>query len=171
MQQIMTRAESNHLLDGLFPALGVNGNPLQVVVRCSLQQSEIGSSQQAELFQSLFGVGVFIVEPYRPQILVVSHQLRTILCQCHAQAKAPDELGIRKMLKNVAHGPLSVGLRLLDLLSRQSMERSAQCLSGLFEHIQGISVADETQDRSNVFGCLSGSRCGGIRENGHLLFS
>ena len=115
MEQIVTRAESHHLPDGLFSPLGVNGNPLQVVVGCTLQQNEIGSSHHSELFQSLFGVSFFIVQSQRPQILVVSHQWWTILCQCHAQAKTPDDLGIRKMLNNVPHGPLSGGLRLRDL--------------------------------------------------------
>jgi hypothetical protein len=115
MEQIVTRAESNHLLDGLFSPLRVNGNPLQVVGGCTLQQNEIGSSHHPELFQSLLGVSLFIVQSRRPQILVVSHQSWTILRQCHAQTKTPDDLGIRQVLNDVPHGPLSGGLRLRGL--------------------------------------------------------
>jgi hypothetical protein len=47
------------------------------------------------------------------------------------------------MLQNVAHGPLSIGLRLAHLFTGQTLEGSAERPDRLSEHIQRASIPEQ----------------------------
>ena len=91
VQQVMPRIESTHVLDTLFTPLRVNADPPQIFARRTPQESKIRTAQYGEILQRLVGVGSVVPKSFRPQVLVVSGQLRTIVGQHHAESIAPHK--------------------------------------------------------------------------------
>src|SRR5687768_5391560 len=91
----------------LLAALGMHTNSRALPLTRALEQAQVRAAKTRELRQCVVDARFRVVQPFRPCILIVGGQRRTVLCQYHAKAEASDELGIRKVLHHLANGPLT----------------------------------------------------------------
>ncbi len=150
MQEIMSRVQLNHVLHALFTALLVHANALQVLGRRTAQEPEIRAPEDGELAERLLGAGLIVSKSFRPQVLVIPGQHRTIVSQHHAQAITPDELRIGEVLHDLPDRPLPRPLRRFGLAVGQSFESSSQTRLRGAKHFQRVLGADEIQDGRRV---------------------
>jgi hypothetical protein len=96
----------------------MHGDPLEIFSGRPLQQPEVGTPVYGEIRHCLPCFRSIVMKACRPEILIVTADLRTIVSQRHPQSITPNQLRISQMLQDVTDGPLAGALRTGDLIRR-----------------------------------------------------
>ena len=102
MQDVVTRVHANEVFDAFFPSFDMHTDPASIRFGQSFEKAKVRAPQDAEAFDLFGGIGLAIAQPIRPQILIVSGQLRPVVRQHEPHPVAPHEIGVGQMLQYLA---------------------------------------------------------------------
>ena len=165
VKQVVTGIEAQEIFDALLAPLGMDADALQVGRRCAIDQLQVGAAKQREYRHRLVRIGVRIVQPIGPQILVITDDLGAILRENHPQSPAPHEVRISQVLKHVNDGPLARLLRPSQLIRRETTDRMPDRRRRLVQHGQRIIVAEKIEYRTGIPGPFLGRIDGTIAKD------
>jgi hypothetical protein len=74
--------------------------------RCALDEPQVSPTKNVERRQCFTRIGVCVMKPFGPEILVVTGDLRPVVREDQSHAPSPHQIGVSQMLQHLDDGPL-----------------------------------------------------------------
>jgi hypothetical protein len=169
VQQVVAAVHLHHVRHAFLASFGMHAHPREVGRGDSAEEPQVGVALVLEVSERLGNRHARVTQAARPQVLVVSGDDRTIVCEHHPQAPPPDEVGVRQVLHHVPNRPFALDLRLRRFGVGHSSEQAADDFRCLPQDVERLAIPEQAEERARVLGGFVLRTCGRVREYGHEL--
>jgi hypothetical protein len=144
------------VLETFFSTLAVQTDSTQFRWSKALPQTQIGTPQNGELLQRITQIDLVVAKSIGPQVLIVAGERGAVLRENETDAKSSDELGVCKVLNDVANRPFARRLRRrVDVW----VQRADECGDGdrrVSKNDDRVLIAQPIEQRAHVTSGLCG---------------
>jgi hypothetical protein len=150
MREVVSRVQPHHVAYAFFAALGVDAHAIEIRGGGCREQPKIGFPLHHENAQRVFRLHRVIIQPRRPEVLIVPCNRWAFVSKHEPESPSQDELRIRQVLQHVANRPFVRCFRRRELCCRQAVNARSEGIGRFAQYVHRLSRADEVEHRGGI---------------------